>query len=46
MAGVTPREREVFWLVVDRLRNREIAQTLHVAERTVESHVASAQAGW
>lgn len=40
-AGLTPREREVFWLVVDRLRNREIAGELHIGERTVETHVAS-----
>lgn len=40
-AGLTPREGEVFWSVVDRLRNREIAERLHVSERTVESHVAA-----
>ena len=40
-AGLTPREREVFWLVAERLRNREIAGELHIGERTVETHVAS-----
>lgn len=40
-AGFTPREQEVFWLVSDRLRNREIAARLHISERTVESHVAA-----
>jgi predicted ATPase/DNA-binding CsgD family transcriptional regulator len=40
-AGVTPRELEVFWLVGDRLHNREIADSLRVSERTVESHVSS-----
>lgn len=40
-AGVTRRELEVFWLVADRLHNKEIAERLHVSERTVESHVSS-----
>ena len=40
-AGVTPRELEIFWFVGDRLHNREIAELLHLSERTVESHVSS-----
>ena len=40
-AGVTPRELQIFWLVADRLHNREIADRLHLSERTVESHVSS-----
>ncbi|MEU8244671.1 LuxR C-terminal-related transcriptional regulator [Nonomuraea sp. NPDC048916] len=40
-AGVTPRESQIFWLVGDRLHNREIADSLQVSERTVESHVSS-----
>ncbi len=40
-AGVTRRELDVFWLVGDRLHNQEIAESLHVSERTVESHVSS-----
>lgn len=40
-AGVTRRELDIFWLVGDRLHNLEIAQNLHVSERTVESHVSS-----
>ncbi len=40
-AGVTAREAEVFWLVGERLHNAEVAQRLHLSERTVESHVSS-----
>jgi predicted ATPase/DNA-binding CsgD family transcriptional regulator len=40
-AGVTRRELEIFWLVADRLHNKEIAERLHVSARTVESHVSS-----
>jgi DNA-binding NarL/FixJ family response regulator len=39
-APVTPREGEVAMLVAAGLSNREIADTLHVTERTVENHVA------
>ena len=40
-AGVTRRELEIFWMVADRLHNKEIADRLHVSARTVESHVSS-----
>src|SRR3954468_2808935 len=40
-AGVTEREAEVLSAVADRLRNREIAERLHVSVRTVESHIAA-----
>ncbi|MEV5745008.1 LuxR C-terminal-related transcriptional regulator [Microbispora rosea] len=40
-AGVTVREAEVLWSVAERLRNREIAERLHVSVRTVESHIAA-----
>ncbi|WP_182900316.1 LuxR C-terminal-related transcriptional regulator [Microbispora sp. H10830] len=40
-AGVTGREAEILWAVAERLRNREIAERLHVSVRTVESHIAA-----
>src|SRR5262245_48181352 len=40
-AGVTVRETEVLWAVAERLRNREIAERLHLSVRTVESHIAA-----
>ncbi len=40
-AGVTEREAEVLSALAGRLRNREIADQLHVSVRTVESHVAA-----
>ncbi len=40
-AGVTERELEVLSAVSERLRNREIAERLHVSVRTVESHIAA-----
>lgn len=39
--GVTARETEVLRLVGRHLQNSEIAGTLHLSERTVESHVSS-----
>jgi predicted ATPase/DNA-binding CsgD family transcriptional regulator len=39
--GVTERETEVLFAVAERLRNREIADRLHISVRTVESHVAA-----
>lgn len=38
---MTRREADVLRLVGRRLQNREIAEALHVSERTVESHVSS-----
>jgi DNA-binding CsgD family transcriptional regulator len=40
-AGVTEREAEVLTAVAERLRNREIADRLHLSVRTVESHIAA-----
>ncbi|SDI36572.1 regulatory protein, luxR family [Actinokineospora alba] len=40
-SGVTVREYEVLRLLVKRLGNREIADQLHLSQRTVEKHVSS-----
>ncbi|MBI4498909.1 MAG: response regulator transcription factor [Chloroflexi bacterium] len=36
---LTRREREVVLLVVEGRRNREIAETLGISQKTVESHI-------
>jgi DNA-binding NarL/FixJ family response regulator len=38
---LTPREEEVVKLIAEAYTNAQIAQTLHVAEKTVESHRAN-----
>jgi len=38
---LTEREREVMELLVRRLSNKEIAQVLHITERTVKFHVGN-----
>ena len=38
---LTPREREVVKLIAEAHTNRSIAETLHLAEKTVESHRAN-----
>jgi RNA polymerase sigma factor (sigma-70 family) len=38
LARLTPREREVLDLVVQGLRNKNIAHNLHIAQSTVEVH--------
>jgi two-component system nitrate/nitrite response regulator NarL len=37
---LTPREREVAWLLARGASNREIAETLMISENTVKTHVA------
>ena len=39
--GITPREREVLALIAEGASNREIAQILHITEKTVKNHVSS-----
>ncbi|MFG2933345.1 helix-turn-helix transcriptional regulator [Streptomyces achromogenes] len=41
LVGVTPREFDVFALLVDRLGNQDVAQRLSLSHRTVEKHIAS-----
>jgi DNA-binding CsgD family transcriptional regulator len=44
LATLTPRVREVTLLLAEGLRDREIAERLHISPRTVEHHVATALA--
>lgn len=39
--ALTPREQEVLALIAQGYSNKEIAQTLHITERTVKNHVNS-----
>ncbi|MGN6331545.1 MAG: response regulator [Motilibacteraceae bacterium] len=41
LAGLTERERTVLMLVADGLTNRQIAEHLDLAEKTVKNHVSS-----
>lgn len=39
--GITPREQDVLQLIAEGASNREIAQFLHITEKTVKNHVSS-----
>ena len=39
--SLSPREKEVLQLIATGANNREIAETLHISERTVKNHVSS-----
>jgi DNA-binding NarL/FixJ family response regulator len=41
LAGISPREREVFALLLDGLPNKLIAQRLGISEKTVKTHLTS-----
>ena len=41
LAGISPREREVFALLLDGLPNKLIARRLSISEKTVKSHLTS-----
>ena len=40
-AGLSHREQEVLTLLLDNLANKELADRLHIAERTVKFHVSN-----
>ncbi|PZD74751.1 Response regulator protein VraR [Acaryochloris thomasi RCC1774] len=41
LVDVTPREQDVLKLICEGASNREIAQALHITEKTVKNHVSS-----
>jgi len=41
LAELTPREQEILQLIAQGASNREIAQSLYLAEKTVRNHVTN-----
>ena len=41
LAGISPREREVFGLLLDGMPNKLIARRLEISEKTVKAHLTS-----
>ncbi len=39
---LTPREREVFLLLIDNKSTKEIASILRISEKTVRNHISNA----
>lgn len=38
---LTPREKEVFSLLIDNLNTKDIAQKLRISEKTVRNHISN-----
>lgn len=38
---LTPREKEIFDLLIDNLTTREIAKKLKISEKTVRNHISN-----
>jgi two-component system response regulator DevR len=41
LASLTPQERKILMLIADGLTNRQIATTIHLAEKTVKNYVSN-----
>lgn len=38
---MTKREKEVFELLIDNYSTREIAETMHISDKTVRNHISN-----
>ncbi len=38
---LTPREKEIFTLLIDNYNTKDIAQTLGISEKTVRNHISN-----